>query len=445
MQQINVNYNDTNLLLLALTIGILSFQSIYLLTNFALLKRQEYLWFSLSNITMVFLYFIALKEKNYLEIFLDKDLKGIFLYGIVIFFYYQFLYHLFEIRKKDKVLYNIYVAIQSLTIIMICCKFIPTAYNFESDFFIKLYTLISSIIYFLSFILAWLLIKFKNKELAIIIFISIISYNIFLAFAQSNLFKAVFKISYEKNTSFFFLLGDIVECLLVMFALSYKTKLLNDESLITQKQLSETKLVILKEQIKPHFIFNCLNAVNRFIVGDETEKASNFLLKVSKLIRIITNKGDLNYISLEEELDFCKNYVEVESMRMGKDFRYFENIASNINLKNINIPTLILQTFFENAIHHGLASKSGDRILKCTVELDHNRYKISIEDNGVGRQNKVTDAKMENVTGRGLKITRDRFEIMSKLRGTENYFKIIDLLDQESKGIGTRVEIFLEA
>lgn len=110
---------------------------------------------------------------------------------------------------------------------------------------------------------------------------------------------------------------------------------------------------MLKSQMNPHFIFNSLNSIKLYIINNEKENTVYYLNKFAKLIRkilVVSNEKD---ISLADELDTMKLYMNIENIRFSNEIDFQINIDKDINLENIRIPSLILQPFLENSLWHG--------------------------------------------------------------------------------------------
>ena len=112
--------------------------------------------------------------------------------------------------------------------------------------------------------------------------------------------------------------------------------------------------------MNPHFIFNCLNSIKALIQEKETDKGVKYLTTFSKLIRTLFNNADKKEITLYDEIETCKLYLQLEAMRFDNRFAYSVNIDENIDLKSIYVPALIIQPFIENAIWHGIVPKESD-------------------------------------------------------------------------------------
>lgn len=222
------------------------------------------------------------------------------------------------------------------------------------------------------------------------------------------------------------------------------TRRKNDqEKFSLQNQLSEIKLEALRSQMNPHFIFNALNSINRYIIRSDNETASEYLVKFSKLMRLILENSKLNQISLKSELEALMLYVDIELLRFDNKFEFNLDIENSIEKDSLKIPPLVLQPFIENAIWHGLNNKEDKGIIKLSIKpKDSTTLLVTIEDNGIGRQkaNELKNSGMQTNKSFGMDITSERLKALNR---EERNFKIIDLYDDNNHAIGTKVEIEL--
>ncbi|MDP4843495.1 MAG: histidine kinase, partial [Salibacteraceae bacterium] len=140
----------------------------------------------------------------------------------------------------------------------------------------------------------------------------------------------------------------------------------------------------LSAQLNPHFIFNSMNTVSSFIAQEDDTKALRYISKLSVLLRRIFANSQLASISLGEELQSVKEYVEIEQLRFGKKLKFhFEN-KTEADLDVIQTPAMLIQPFVENAIKHAvLKSENGGNIWLTVTETPKNIC-VTIEDDGPG-------------------------------------------------------------
>lgn len=212
-----------------------------------------------------------------------------------------------------------------------------------------------------------------------------------------------------------------------------------------QQQITELELKALKAQINPHFFFNCMNSINRMVLEGESDNASRYLTKFSKLVRNVLETSEHDQISLAQELDMLENYVELEELRLKEKITYSVLVDKTIDSENTFLPPLILQPFVENAIWHGLMhnKEKMNGLIKVSIQTEGLHLKCSIEDNGVGRE-KAKTMSTDAVGKRkslGMKITEERLRLLSK----ENLSEMIHITDLKERDIaaGTRVDVHI--
>ncbi len=209
-----------------------------------------------------------------------------------------------------------------------------------------------------------------------------------------------------------------------------------------QNKINELEIKVIKGQINPHFISNCLAAIQNLIYQNEPDVAAQYIAKFNKLMRDVLTISDKTFIYLSEELEIIKLNIELEQLRFNNKFNFKLIVQDNIDVEELLIPSLITQPIIENAIWHGLLplkdSRSGS--LQLIIYTNNNFLIIEITDNGVGRG----DYK-EKESSKGTKLVQDKLQSINKLFNTTHYkVAIIDLIDHENKPIGTTVKIQLE-
>jgi sensor histidine kinase YesM len=210
-----------------------------------------------------------------------------------------------------------------------------------------------------------------------------------------------------------------------------------------EKELLELEAKALRAQMNPHFIFNCLNSIKSLIQQHEEEKSVNYLTTFSKLIRNLFNNADKKEISLYDEIETCKLYLQLEAMRFDTRFSFAVTVDENIDLKSIQVPALIIQPFIENAIWHGIVPKGEAGHIELSVIKKANFIEIIIADNGIGReaskQNRMASGLVHQ--SKGVNLTESRLELDNLLRQREARLEVIDKKDLNGLSNGTSVVI----
>ena len=210
--------------------------------------------------------------------------------------------------------------------------------------------------------------------------------------------------------------------------------------------LSESQLSALQAQMNPHFIFNAINGIQNYILNKKEEEAYNYLTKFSKLVRLVLNNSRNKELTLQEELDMLALYIELEQLRFDHAFDYQLTIDPSVNPYEIEIPSMLIQPYVENAIWHGLMNLKKERTGKLTIAIstENDLLKIIIEDNGVGRV-KSNEFKTTTIHHSvGMQLTEERLEMIKNIWNTNEVKVVIqDLYDDKQEASGTKVALFL--
>ena len=248
------------------------------------------------------------------------------------------------------------------------------------------------------------------------------------------------------KTWFFRLLAFLLVTSLIFLATTYKlNQVRKTEQLKTR--IAENKMSALIAQMDPHFIFNCLQSINSFILKEDRRSASEYLGRFSKLIRMILENSRSSQHSLKEEIDFLTIYMDLESQRLSPSFQYVFKIDPAIDEYQMEIPTMILQPFIENAIWHGLAHQSVSGSIIIEIKLDEARgyLECTIIDDGVGRLKsmEIRDKIGKQHKSQAIDIVRERLRLFCPEDIGKSHVKIVDLYDENQIARGTKVEIFI--
>ncbi|MEL6590876.1 MAG: tetratricopeptide repeat protein [Bacteroidota bacterium] len=223
--------------------------------------------------------------------------------------------------------------------------------------------------------------------------------------------------------------------------LNHKQQELQDS--IYQQNLTELELKALRAQMNPHFIFNCMNSINRLILAGENQQAARNLTKFSKLVRMILAFSERKSISLQEELELLETYIQLEAQRFKGKIQYEIRVDESLDTEEVEVPSMVLQPFIENAIWHGLMHKEeGEGKLQIKIEEKGELLHCSIEDNGVGRDKALALKNKAAVSHQSmaLRLTRERLSLLHK-GNLDRLIQIFDLKDAAQQAIGTRVEL----
>jgi ligand-binding sensor domain-containing protein len=215
------------------------------------------------------------------------------------------------------------------------------------------------------------------------------------------------------------------------------------------KQIAEIRMIALRGQMNPHFIFNSLNSIQHFITTRDKEEALNYLSKFSKLIRKILENSRENTVSISNEVQLLELYIQLEQLRFSNKFDYHIAIDEKIDMENTEIPPLLIQPYVENAILHGLINKNGKGDLWFSLERNNGLLICEIEDNGIGRARaqEIEQGKVSRHRSLGIKVTEERISGLFELLDykmevvTEDLFEIKQDPEEKPQPAGTRVII----
>jgi ligand-binding sensor domain-containing protein len=219
------------------------------------------------------------------------------------------------------------------------------------------------------------------------------------------------------------------------------------ELVVQQHKAVELEMQALRAQMNPHFIFNCLNSINHFILRNETEAASDYLTRFSRLIRMVLHHSQQNSITLNDEIDCLEFYIEMERLRANNFFTYKINCDHTINRKEVKIPPLLLQPFVENAIWHGLMNKKENGKLEIGIERQNGSILCTIADNGIGRKKagELNGKSNSYKKSMGIQITAKRLKMLNQETMGKIHIDIIDLEEENGEASGTKVVLKIPA
>lgn len=199
---------------------------------------------------------------------------------------------------------------------------------------------------------------------------------------------------------------------------------------------------LFRSQMNPHFIFNALGSIQSFMYKNEPRKAAEYLGLYSQLTRSVLQNSNNELITLEEELDTLRNYIEIEKMRLQSTFDYQIDISDEVELDFTYIPPIILQPFVENAIHHGLRNLSDVQgFLEIKIWQKNDYLFVSISDNGPGIHHVKKEEKPIGHYSMGMKIFQQRMQLIKKKYKKSIIFAVTDLSDEDSSKSGTKIKI----
>lgn len=304
-------------------------------------------------------------------------------------------------------------------------------------------SLVYNILYALLGLIIWYVVRYSDLEsLSITAFITNhIGAGVVINLAWLYLSFAILKILFPANEEYLQLLkllapwrgivGVFLYIILsLMFYLSIYYNNLQERILQEQKlkmSVKEAELNFLRSQINPHFLFNSLNSISSLALID-AEKARNMIIRLSNFLRYSLGKDQNQVVSLKEELDNCKAYLEIEKIRFGEKLDF--SIHVDENLENKLIPNLLLQPLLENAIKHGVYESTETVEIKIEISLGKDSIKVVIgnrfDPTAIPRKGKGIG--IQNVKER-LRLIYDNNQLI-KIDKQEDYFEVTLFIPQ---------------
>lgn len=228
-----------------------------------------------------------------------------------------------------------------------------------------------------------------------------------------RLFSRWFGSNFIPNILIYWLILSLV--LISSYYEQYQNEKLKSSKL--DAQLSNARLRSLQMQMHPHFLFNTLHSISALALDNEIRDAVKMINRLSELLRLTLDKADMQIVTLEDEIEFTRRYLEIERIRFQD--RLTVDIDIDSQVFNAEVPTLILQPLVENAMRHGVDSNSGMSRIQIAAHLQNDQVLIEIRDDGKDLK-KITGQNA--AAGLGLKNTRAR---LSELYDENYSFSLI--------------------
>jgi len=211
-------------------------------------------------------------------------------------------------------------------------------------------------------------------------------------------------------------------------------------------EISKIELKALRAQMNPHFVFNSLNSIQHYILNSKSNEAAKYLNKFEKLIRTILSNSEKAMVTVNEDIESLRLYLELEQMRFDDKFDYSINVDESIDGDYDEIPPMLMQPYIENAILHGLNPKETKGHLKIDIFTKNNYIVCRISDDGIGREKsgeikRTTPANPHKSLG--MKITSERVRILNDINKSDLSVSVTDLKDEKGNSCGTMVELYI--
>ena len=213
-----------------------------------------------------------------------------------------------------------------------------------------------------------------------------------------------------------------------------------------REEMGRLEATALRMQMNPHFIFNALESISNFILGNKKKEAIHYLSSFAKLIRNTLESAHEPTILLDQEIGVLRNYLELEQMRYGGRLE-FSIDCSEEWLERYRIPPMLLQPYVENAVKHGLKAREGAGRIDVHFSLEEASLAIEIKDDGIGRQ--ASAQLLERSFGTpdkksmSMSIIQQRIRLLREKGGQDIRVEVRDLENEKGDAMGTSVHLRL--
>ncbi|MBB5282633.1 uncharacterized protein YneF (UPF0154 family) [Rhabdobacter roseus] len=223
-----------------------------------------------------------------------------------------------------------------------------------------------------------------------------------------------------------------------------RSRLIQTQNEEIERMNKRLEMKVLQAQVNPHFIFNSLNAIQYFVSLDEKRQALGYIAAFSKFMRLLLHNASALETSIPNEASMLDQYLALEKMRFSGTFSYTIRELDQEALATALIPSLVVHSFVENALYHGVLNRPGDAgLIEICFQKQGDFVKVVVEDNGVGRAaaRQLAGRKKGSDLTPHQQLVRDRLALLNEQAEQHITVSTLDLHDAAGKPTGTRVEL----
>lgn len=243
------------------------------------------------------------------------------------------------------------------------------------------------------------------------------------------------------QTVWFRILGSLLIGFIFFLIITVRQRRRNRER-ERETKITELELNSLRNQMNPHFVFNSLNSLQNLILENEHMTSLDFISRFSKLMRSSLSFSKKEFISIEDELEFLEQYLQTEQLRFPERFSFELNCDESLINEQVQIPPLLLQPLFENAVKHAFSPKQKNGKISLSMTDEDGVIRIILEDNGVGIESSKVNVRSSTHESKGIAIVKERLRIMQDKNPNSIFSINMEDLSKRQNGVtGTRIEI----
>lgn len=211
-----------------------------------------------------------------------------------------------------------------------------------------------------------------------------------------------------------------------------------------EKTRKELQLQAVRLKAIPHFHSNVLSGIEYFIMNKSAGEAAHYLKLYSDFTNQTLSDIDKPSRSVASEIDYVRNYLELEKLRYGDRLQYRIDVAPDVDMK-VPLPTMLLHTYCQNAVKHGIASKSAVGNVEVSIRRETRKgadgVLVAVKDDGVGRSEAARSGGYS--TGQGLKILSQQISLYNQANDNHIEQRVTDMTDGEGRPAGTCFETWV--
>ena len=211
-----------------------------------------------------------------------------------------------------------------------------------------------------------------------------------------------------------------------------------------EKTQKELQLQAVRLKSIPHFHSNVLSSIEYFVMNKSADEASHYLKLYSDFTNQTLSDIDRPSRSVASEVDYVRSYLELEQLRYGERLQYRISVAPDVD-QNTQLPTMLLHTYCQNAVKHGIASKSGTGNVEVSIRRERrdgaDGVRVAVKDDGIGRQEAARSGGYS--TGQGLKILGQQIDLYNQANARKIVQQVTDLVDENGRPAGTCFETWV--
>jgi hypothetical protein len=249
--------------------------------------------------------------------------------------------------------------------------------------------------------------------------------------------KTIKELSQEaeiKNLRIRVLIGFVVIALILILVIIivFRQRTLKNKQIIL-----ETEQRLNRSRINPHFFFNAITTLQGIAVKEnDGKKVALNLYKFSSLMRKTLESSYNDYITVDEELEFINQYIELQKLKENNSFNFEVELQNELESDALLLPSMLIQPFLENSIEHGFSNIDYKGLLQLNIKEENQKLIINIVDNGVGLKSK-SETTNKHIS-RATQITKDRLYLLKKEKNVDCDFSV---LANETKGVTVQISL----